>query len=871
METKIRMKKLCVGLLIVIVLGCSPMAEEWIDWNKNGSMDPYENPDLSVEERDKDLIHRMTLEEKVSQMGDSAPAIERLGISKYKWWNECLHGVCGKAHKTTVFPQAIGLASTWNPDLIYEVAESISDEARALANIEENQQFLTFWSPVVNIGRDPRWGRTQEGYGEDPYLVSRLGVAFVRGLQGNHPKYLKVISTPKHFAVNNEEGRRHSGSAEVDERILREYYLPAFKACIVEGKAHSVMGAYNAINGIPCCCNKKLLTHILRDEWGFDGYVVSDCGAISDIYQEHHFVETAEEAAASSVIAGTDLNCLHTYQEFLVNAVVEGLITEEYIDIAVGRLFTARFRLGMFDPSEMVPYSQISSDVIDSKKHRELALRTAQESIVLLKNENNLLLPLNKKIKSIAVIGPNANICQFGNYSGTPSKAISPLEGIKNLVSAETKVYYAPGCLLQRNALPTIPTKYLVPIDANEGQHGLKGEYFNNMDFSGKPVLTRIDKQINFDYKGGSPDELIRKNNFSIRWSGKLIPPATKTYKISVTTDDGVRLYIDGELLVNQWHMRGPTTNVVSKKLKAGHPYDIRIEYYEETGGASAHLGWEPLTVDPLKEAINLAKKADAIIIVVGTDLIIEGEGNDRDNLDLPNDQKKLIKQISKVNSNSVVVLVNGSPLSINWTKENIPAILEAWFPGEEGGNAIADVIFGNYNPGGKLPMTFYTSVNQLPPFDDYDITKGRTYMYLKEKPLFPFGHGLSYTKFKYSNLELNQRNLETTEQINISLYVENVGDLQGDEVVQLYAGDFKASVARPIKELVGFKRINLKPGEKKKITFTLPVEELSFYDVDKKKFVVKPGKFKLMVGSSSDDIRLKDSFEVMNKCPQTN
>jgi len=870
MILKTNIRNMCISILILFIFNSSVSATDWIDWNNNGSMDPYENPALSFETRVRDLLQRMTLEEKVSQMGDSSPAIQRLGIDRYKWWNECLHGVCGKAHKTTVFPQAIGLASTWNPDLIYEVAESISDEARALANIEESQQFLTFWSPVVNIGRDPRWGRTQEGYGEDPYLVSQLGVAFVRGLQGNHPKYLKVISTPKHFAVNNEEQRRHSGSADVDEQILREYYLPAFKSCVIKGKAQSIMSAYNAVNGIPCSCNNKLLNEILRKEWGFDGYVVSDCGAISDIYQEHYFVETAEEAAALSVIAGTDLNCLHTYQKFLVNAVEEGLITEEYIDIAVGRLFTARFRLGMFDPSEMVPYSQISSDVIDSKKHRELALQTAQESIVLLKNENNLL-PLNKKIKSIAVIGPNANICQFGNYSGTPSKAISPLEGIKNIVSAETKVYYASGCILQGTKLPTIPAEYLVPQDEKYGQHGLKGEYFNNKNLLGKPMITRIDRQIDFDWAGGAPDDVINKDNFSVRWTGKLIAPASKIYKLSITTDDGVRLYLDGEFLVNQWHMRGPTTNVVSKKLKAGHPYDIRIEYYEETGGASAHLGWEPLLNDPLTEAINICKKSDAVILVVGTDLSIESEGNDREYLDLPKDQNILIKKIHKVNSNTVVVLVNGSPLSINWAKENIPAIIEAWFPGEEGGNAIADVIFGNYNPGGKLPMTFYTSVNQLPPFDDYDITKGRTYMYLKEKPLFPFGHGLSYTKFKYSNLELNQRNLKTTEQINISLYVENVGDYQGDEVVQLYAGDFKASVARPIRKLVGFKRINLKPGEKKKITFTLHVEELSFYDVDKKKFVVKPGKFKFEVGSSSDDIRLKDSFEVMNKCPQTN
>jgi len=871
MILKTNIRNMCISILILFIFNSSVPAAEWIDWNNNGSMDPYENPALSVETRVKDLLQRMTLEEKVSQMGDSSPAIQRLGIDRYKWWNECLHGVCANNQYTTVFPQAIGLASTWNPELIQEVASSISDEARALANLEQNHKYLTFWSPVVNMGRDPRWGRTQEGYGEDPCLVSRIGVAFVKGLQGNHSKYLKVISTPKHFAVNNEEQRRHTGSADVDEQILREYYLPAFKNCVIKGKAQSIMSAYNAVNGIPCSCNNKLLNEILRGEWGFDGYVVSDCGAIKDIYENHFYVETPEEAAALSVKGGTDINCLHTYQNHLVNAVAEGLLSEEHIDTAVSRLLAARFRLGMFDPQELVPYTQISSKTIDSKKHRELALQTARESIVLLKNENNFL-PLNKNTKSVAVIGPNANICQFGDYSGKPSRAITPLEGIRNIVPEETKVNYAPGCILQGTKLPTIPAEYLVPQDEKYGQHGLKAEYFNNKDLSGKPVITRIDRQIDFDWAGGAPDGVINKNNYSFRWTGKLIAPASKTYKLSITTDDGVRFYLDGELLVDQWHMRGPTTDVVSKTLIAGQAYDIRIEYYENSGGASAHLGWEPLVNNPLIEAINICKKSDAVILMVGTDLSIESEGNDREYLGLPKDQKMLIKKIYEVNSNTVVVLINGSPLSINWTKENIPAIIEAWFPGEEGGNAIADVIFGNYNPGGKLPMTFYTSVDQLPPLDDYDITKGRTYMYLKEKPLFPFGYGLSYTKFKYTNLELNQRYLKTTEHVSISLYLENVGEYHGDEVVQLYVSDYKPSAAVPIKRLVDFKRINnLKPGEKKKITFTLPVEELSFYDVDKNKFVVKPGKFKLMVGSSSDDIRLKDSFEVMNKCPQTN
>jgi len=866
MILKTNIRNMCISILILFIFNSSVPAVEWIDWNNNGSMDPYENPALSVETRVKDLLQRMTLEEKVSQMGDSSPAIQRLGIDRYKWWNECLHGVCANNQYTTVFPQAIGLASTWNPELIQEVASSISDEARALANLEQNRKYLTFWSPVVNMGRDPRWGRTQEGYGEDPYLVSRIGVAFVKGLQGNHSKYLKVISTPKHFAVNNEEQRRHSGSADVDEKILREYYLPAFKNCVIKGKAQSIMSAYNAVNGIPCSCNNKLLNEILREEWGFDGYVVSDCGAIRDIYENHFYVETPEEAAALSVKGGTDINCLHTYQNHLVNAVAEGLLSEEHIDTAVSRLLAARFRLGMFDPQELVPYTQISSETIDSKKHRELALQTARESIVLLKNENNFL-PLNKNIKSVAVIGPNANICQFGDYSGKPSRAITLLEGIRNIVSEETKINYAPGIILQGKKLPTIPAEYLVPTDekhGQHGQHGLRAEYFNNNNLSGKPVITRIDRQIDFDWAGGSPDSAINKNNYSVRWTGKLIAPASKTYKLSITTDDGVRFYLDGELLVDQWHMRGPTTDVVSKTLIASQVYDIRIEYYENSGGASAHLGWEPLINDPLTEAINICKKSDAVILVVGTDLSIESEGNDREYLDLPKDQEILLKKIYEVNSNTAVVLINGSPLSINWAKENIPAIIEAWFPGEEGGNAIADVIFGNYNPGGKLPMTFYKSLEQLPPFDDYDITNGRTYMYLKNEALFPFGFGLSYTKFKYSNLDIQKKKVNISEQINVSFQIENIGQLQGDEVIQLYVKDLKLRRTGPNKILKDFKRISLKPGVKKKITFSLPVSDLSTFSLSKKKFVTNSGKYLLMVGSSSNDIKLQDTFKVL-------
>jgi len=826
----------------------------------------YLNPDQPIEKRVEDLLTRMTLEEKVSQMGNDAPAINRLEIPAYDWWNECLHGVA-RAGTATVFPQAIGMAATWDPDLIFKVASATSDEARAKYKKGENG--LTFWSPVVNIARDPRWGRTQEGYGEDPYLVSRIGVAFVKGLQGNDPEYLKIVSTPKHFIANNEEWRRHSGSAQIGERLLREYYLPAFKTCVEEGKAQSIMGAYNAVNGVPCCCEKKLLTDILRNEFGFDGYVVSDCWAIFDIYLNHHFVRTAEEAVALAVKAGCDLNCGDTYQDYLVKAVKDGLISEEIIDRAVGRLFKARFRLGMFDPSEKVSYNKISSEVIDSKEHRELALKTACESIVLLKNKGNLLPFDRDKIESIAVIGPNANVCQFGNYSGTPSKAVTPLEGIKNRATPKTSVYYAKGCEIPLGPFPSIQVENLIPPGAKKGQHGLKGEYFTNNSLYGKPALVRIDKEVNFDWSWGPPDKKIPGDNFSVRWTGKLVPPVSKTYRLSVIAQGLFRLFLDDSLLIDNLNGQAITAEditsreVISIELKAGHPYDIRMEYCEDRGVSLVSLGWDFVPAKDIEEAIKVAKKSDVAIVVVGTNLGIERESRDRANLDLPGFQKDLIKKISRANPKTAVVLINGSPLAINWTKEKVPAIIEVWFPGEEGGNAIADVLFGNYNPGGRLPLTFYKSVDQLPPFHCYNIREGRTYMYLKEEPLFPFGYGLSYTKFEYSNLQIKPKKLKLGSKVNISVDIKNVGTRKGEEVVQLYLKDVVSSVIRPDKELKGFKRINLKPGERRKISFALPVKELSFYDIKRKKFVVEAGTFEAMIGSSSEDIRLKDNFEV--------
>jgi beta-glucosidase len=803
------------------------------------------------------LMSQMTLEEKISQMGSGSPAIPRLGISAYGWWNEALHGVLSSG--VTVFPQAIALAGTWDPNLIHQVATAISDEARVKNNT--TGKGLTYWSPTINIARDPRWGRNEESYGEDPYLASRTGVAFVTGMQGSDPVYLKTVSTPKHFIANNTEYNRHSSSSNVDERNLREYYMPHFRACVVEGKAQSVMGAYNALNGVPCCANTWLLTEVLRDEWGFNGYVVSDCDAISDIYASHHYVSTAVEAAAGGVLAGTDLNCGSTYQDNLVQAIQQELLSEADIDRAVARLLMARFRLGEFDPPELVPYTSIPASRLDCQQHRDLALKTALESMVLLKNNGILPLAVNA-IDFIAVIGPNANRCVFGGYSGTPNIQVTPLEGIQSKVAGHSiTVSYEKGCDISEERLVAIPSEYLIPAGSLE-EHGLKSEYFNNMTLSGSPALIRIDAKVDFDWGEGSPAPAVNTDKFSVRWTGKLVPPETKTYLLAVTIDDGVRLYLDGKLLINQWHDQAATTYSVPVNLQASQEYTIVMEFYENTISAVARLQWDYFG-DTFANAVNIASKSDVAVVFVGTDLSIANEGHDRSDINLPGIQEDLIRAVYRANPNTIVVLINGSPVAINWTQRNVPAILEAWYPGQAGGTAIADVLFGDYNPGGKLPVTFYASITQLPSFDDYDIRKGRTYMYFAGQPLYPFGHGLSYTEFSYSNLQIDPNQISPDGEVCVSVDIQNVGGREGDEVVQLFVHDVVASVPRPIKELKRFKRISLQPGQTKTVTFTLPAKELAFYDVKTAGFVVEPGAFELMVGSSSAEIRLSDTIMV--------
>jgi len=835
---------------------------------KTQSPPPYKNPSLPIEARVDDLVSRMTLEEKVSQMMNAAPAIERLGIPAYDWWNEALHGVA-RAGYATVFPQAIGLAATWDTKLMHDVADVISTEARAKHHefIRNNQharyQGLTFWSPNINIFRDPRWGRGQETYGEDPYLTARMGVEFVRGLQGDDPRYFKVIATPKHYAVHSgPEPERHAFDAIASERDLRETYLPAFRATILEGKAYSVMCAYNRTNGEPCCANKKLMTDILRGEWKFNGYVVSDCGAIYDIWKFHKVVPTEMEASVLGVRGGTDLTCGTEYPT-LVQAVKQGLISESEIGTAVKRLMTARFRLGMFDPPEMVSYARIPFSQNDTPEHRQLARKTARESIVLLKNANHTL-PLKKDLKSIAVIGPNADVPEvlWGNYNGYPSVITTPLAGIKNAVSANTKVVYAPGSTLAGEPVAPVPASALT---TNGTEPGLKAEYFNNRELRGPAATVRTDARIDFNWGRYKPTPELSENNFSVRWTGKLKAPESGNYTLGFTADDGARLYIDGKLLIDAWAGNPKRTVTTEITLEAGRSYDLRMDYFQTNREAVAKLVWSypKLAERMIEEAVNATRQSDASVLVLGISAGLEGEempvavegfrGGDRTDISLPKPQEALLKAVVATGKPVVVVLLSGSALAVNWANENAPAILTAWYPGGEGGTAIADVLFGDYNPAGRLPVTFYKSVDQLPPFTDYSM-QGRTYRYFKGEPLYPFGYGLSYTQFVYSNLRY-----DVGDSVKVSVDVRNTGERDGDEVVQLYLTDVAASAPVPIRTLVGFDRISLRPKEKRTVTFTITPRQMSLID-NRGRRVIEPGEFMISAGG------LRKTFTISGK-----
>ena len=822
----------------------------------------------------------MTLDEKISQMMYESPAVERLGIPSYNWWNEGLHGLA-RAGGATVFPQAIGLAATWNPELMHRVATAISDEARAKHHeairlgIRTIYSGLTYWSPNINLFRDPRWGRGQETYGEDPYLTALMGVTFVNGIQGDDPDYLKLVATPKHYAVHSgPEPDRHHFNAQISEREMRDFYLFAFEACIKEAKAASIMGAYNRVNGEPACANSTLLEKILREEWGFEGYVVSDCGAIYDIYFHHKVVETAAGAAALAVKNGCDLECGVVYGA-LKEAVELGLITETELDSALERLMTARFRLGMFDPVEQVPYAQIPCEVINSPEHQSLALQAARESIVLLKNENNLL-PLGKEIRSIAVIGPNADdpVVMLGNYNGTPFKMMSPFEAIRNRVSPGTKVVHAQGCEITRwmPPLQVIPSAYLRPSTSSE-EFGLRGIYFAGENFEGVAASSRLDPEINFVWVDTTPVSGQWGSRFCARWEGILIPPISGQYKLGANGCSSYKLYLDGDLLVKSESIHHPLRKAKEVTLESRRAYPIRLEVVNKGLDPQIHLLWSPPVHDYESEALGAARDADVVVMVMGLSAYLEGEemsmdpkikgfkGGDRTTIQLPETQESLLKKIHALGKPIVLVLMNGSALAITWADEHIPAILEAWYPGQAGGEAIADVLFGETNPGGKLPVTFYRSTNDLPLFDDYR-PEGHTYQYFRGTPLYPFGFGLSYTSFEIGNLQVDRKTVQAGESISIGVEITNTGSRAGDEVIQVYACHQTPSVPRPIKELKGFRRVSLQPNETKTVKFTLNANQFGFHN-DDLEFVLEPGTIRLMLGTSSEDLPLQTEIVI--------
>ncbi|WP_372392588.1 glycoside hydrolase family 3 C-terminal domain-containing protein [Xanthomonas sp. NCPPB 3582] len=857
---------------------------------------PYLDTQLSFETRAADLVSRMTLEEKAAQMQNAAPAIPRLRVPAYDWWNEALHGVA-RAGGATVFPQAIGLAATFDTPLMAEVATAIGDEARAKHNAflargeRKRYQGLTFWSPNINIFRDPRWGRGQETYGEDPFLTARMGVTFVQGLQAQQGPYRKLDATAKHFAVHSgPEADRHHFDVHPSERDLHETYLPAFQALVQEGHVAAVMGAYNRVNGESASASTRL-EGILRRDWGFDGYIVSDCAAIRDIWQNHKIVPTPEAAAALGVKHGTDLDCGNTYAA-LPKAVRAGLIDEATIDRSLTRLMTTRMRLGMFDPPAKVPWAQIPASVNQSLQHDALARRTARESLVLLKNDG--LLPLKPTLKRIAVVGPTADdpMSLLGNYYGTPAAPVTILQGIRD-AAPQAEVVYARGSDLVEgredpNAAAPIDARYLRPA-AGARQNGLTGEYFKGRNLAGKAVLTRIDPRIAFRWDRNSPTEdavgrgelqpgqALEKDDFSVRWHGQLLPPVTGDYDLQIAADDGVRLYLDGKLLIDQWadapRMRGGNASV---RLEAGKAYDLRVEYYEATRDAGVRLAWRmPGAKPPLQEAVDAARNAEVVVFVGGLTGDVEGEemdvnypgfaGGDRTDTRLPKPQRELLQALQATGTPVVAVLTTGSALAVDWAQQHVPAILLAWYPGQRGGSAVGDVLFGQASPGGRLPITFYTEAERLPAFDDYAM-RGRTYRYFTGKPLYPFGHGLSYTQFTYSDLRLDRTTLSADGTLRATLKVRNTGKRAGDEVVQLYLHPLDPKRERAGKELRGFQRLTLQPGEQSEVAFTLKAADaLRIYDEQRKTYAVDPGAYEVQVGASSADIRSKQRFTVTN------
>lgn len=829
--------------IFIILIRLSCLAQNEVAQSDISNL-PFFNYRISFEERVNDLVSRLTLEEKVSQMLNAAPAIPRLGIPAYDWWNEVLHGVARTPFKVTVYPQAIAMAATFDTGSLHTMADFSAMEGRAIQNkaiklgrTKERYLGLTYWTPNINIFRDPRWGRGQETYGEDPYLTSMLGKAFVNGLQGNDPKYLKAAACAKHYAIHSgPEPSRHVFNAVTSNYDLWNTYLPAFKELVVDAKVAGVMCAYNAYQNQPCCGNDVLLTDILRNRWNFTGYMTSDCGAIDDFYRNHKTHPDAVSASADAVLHGTDIDCGNSSYKALVEAVSQGKISEKQIDVSVKRLFMIRFRLGMFDPPSMVKYAQATDAELESPEHKAQSLKMARQSIVLLKNHNQLL-PLSKNLKKIAVIGPNADnaISVLGNYNGTPSEIVTALQGIKNKVGKNTKIIYEKAVNFTNDTL--LVYKNISSQYSFHGNQGFQAEYFSNKELTGEPVLVRTEKEINHNWQEGekiSPE--LTALNFSARYTTDYTATKDGEINFEVEGDDGYRLLIDGKEVLNAWQRNRWGARTIKLITEKNKHYTLTLEYIQNEGKASIQLRAGNFEKTNLTALANRLKDVDVILFIGGISPQLEGEemkvsqpgfnGGDRTSILLPAIQSKAMKALEASGKPVVFVMMTGSALAIPREAIQIPAIVNAWYGGQSAGTAIADVLFGDYNPAGRLPVTFYKSDADLPDFNNYSM-ENRTYRYFKGKPLYPFGYGLSYSKFKYDQLKIPLQ-IAKNKDLKVTVRITNTSKRAGDEVVQLYLTHQKSNMPTPIRALKGFKRIYLTAGQSKIIEFTLRPEDLS-------------------------------------------
>lgn len=830
----------------------------------------YKDASLSPERRAELLVKELTLEEKAHLMMDGSRSVERLGIKPYNWWNEALHGVA-RAGLATVFPQPIGMAASFNPEMVYEVFNAVSDEARAKntyyasQDSRERYQGLTMWTPTVNIYRDPRWGRGIETYGEDPYLTSRMGVMVVKGLQGPADgKYDKLHACAKHFAVHSgPEWNRHSFNAEnIKPRDLYETYLPPFEALVKEGKVEEVMCAYNRFEGDPCCGSDRLLMQILRGEWGFNGIVVSDCGAIADFYNDrgHHTHPDAESASAAAVISGTDLECGSSYKA-LIESVKKGLISEETVDTSVKRLMKARFALGEMDEPEKVSWTKIPFSVVASAAHDSLALNMARESMTLLMNKDNFL-PLKRGGLTVAVMGPNANdsVMQWGNYNGMPPHTVTILDGVRNLLGTDDKLIYEQGCpWVERTLIQSAFSQ----CKSDKGP-GFTARYWNNLKREGEPVTTtQVTTPFRFCTSGATvfaPG--VNLTDFSATYNSAFIPKESGEIVLEVYCYGSGRLRVNGEEVKSFSNKHGARKSTHAMKVQAGKSYDLELdfEYLRSDAQLNFDLGFKK-DVD-IRKSVERVKDADIVIFASGISPSLEGEEmgvnlpgfkkGDRTDIELPAVQRELIDALHRAGKKVILVNCSGSPIGLEPETQKCEAILQAWYPGQQGGKAVAEVLFGDYNPAGKLPVTFYRNVSQLPDFEDYNMT-GRTYRYMQDVPLFPFGYGLSYTTFGYGKTVLDKNELTAGQSLKLTVPVTNTGKRNGEEVVQVYLRK-QGDAEGPIKTLRAFKRVSILAGKTVNVEFDLKDKELEWWDDQSNTVRVCPGNYDIMVGGSSKE-----------------